>query len=1062
MRWSDNSNGEDGFVIDRYSNGDWLDNFAFIDENNESWIDSTITLNDSIRYRISAYRKNTRSLAPASQWLDSKIPAPGNFRHELLNMLTVKLSWIDNSNGEDGFRIERKISIDPWQLIQTLPADSTSWLDLDVPINENVQYRISAFAGTESSDLIETPIFENIFPAPSNLVLSQMNLNTIRLNWIDNSDGEVGFQIEKRDSLANWHNVAILGNNVETWVDSPTDIYDSLAYRVMAFKGLDFSDYSIATMNDIDFPPPSDLIVTRIGLTGFRLDWSDNSIGEDSFIIDRKVDDNDWVIGYRTVGADVETISPVGADLGSTCQFRIYAKAGSNYSNYLVSDAIFVTLEAPTNLTFTKLDVNSIRLNWTDNCDWEEGFMIDKFVNGSWVLNYGFVFENFTQWTDDSAEINKDIVYRVRTYDYDEIVYYYSAPLETGIIDNTFPAPSNLTADVSGMNITLNWDDNSIGEAGFKIDRKYNGDPWDLDFAQVGSDVVTWNETVADTGKYYYRMQGYLGTDESAGSEVTELWLQVDLNPPSNISYERVALDTISITWDDNSDNEDGFKIDKKVGESNWVENYSTLDSNITTWVDGSAEINQNLQYRIKSYKIQYYSSSVETGIIYNTIPTPANFTANISGMNITLNWTDSLNGEEGFKIDRKVGNSTWVDDYAAVGADIITWNETVVDTGKYYYRIKGYLGVDESAVSDVVVKHIDIITFMNIITDDYANIYDICTTTDGGYVGVGNKRIIDISKYWMFKTDSLGNIIWEQTYLSGGNGKSVQETTDGGYITTGSQDGEIILLKTDSLGNQEWVKEFTSDWLETGYNVKQTYDGGYAILCDVHAGIKIIKTDSSGDLVWDNTIIGATNYYLSGYSFEMTPTMGYVVVGTSIYNYGGGSNQLFIAKTDDRGDELWRMTYGASGKNYTGKSIKKTNDGNYIIAGSTDESGTSDGMLFKVSSEGSGMFYKTFGGLGGDSFNSVTINDNGEYSVVGSTTSIGYGESDAWLLNIDSDGNEINSKTYFSTNNETASCLDKTLDGGLIIGCKINSTTIGNIMLIKTDINGNVMGWEK
>ena len=52
----------------------------------------------------------------------------------------------------------------------------------------------------------------------------------------------------------------------------------------------------------------------------------------------------------------------------------------------------------------------------------------------------------------------------------------------------------------------------------------------------------------------------------------------------------------------------------------------------------------------------------------------------------------------------------------------------------------------------------------------------------------------------FLLKTDGSGNEQWRKTF-GVGRSYSVQQTTDGGFIVTGN-DGDVLLLKTDKLGN--------------------------------------------------------------------------------------------------------------------------------------------------------------------------------------------------------------------------------------------------------------------
>ena len=99
-------------------------------------------------------------------------------------------------------------------------------------------------------------------------------------------------------------------------------------------------------------------------------------------------------------------------------------------------------------------------------------------------------------------------------------------------------------------------------------------------------------------------------------------------------------------------------------------------------------------------------------------------------------------------------------------------------------------------------------------------------------------------------------------------------------------------------------------------------------------------------------------------------------------------------------GDQ-WAKTYGVTGYEYA-YSIQQTADGGYIVAGYTSSSGAgdTDAWVLKLNSDGTVAWQKTYGGTGDIAY-SIQQTADGGYIVAGCTNSFGAGNRDAWVLKL-------------------------------------------------------------
>ncbi len=192
--------------------------------------------------------------------------------------------------------------------------------------------------------------------------------------------------------------------------------------------------------------------------------------------------------------------------------------------------------------------------------------------------------------------------------------------------------------------------------------------------------------------------------------------------------------------------------------------------------------------------------------------------------------------------------------------------------------------------------------------------------------------------------------------------GRSVQQTTDDGYIITGEMDRDVWLLKTNSNGDSLWSKTFGGNTIDKGYSVQQTTDGGYIItgytwsFGNGNSDVWLIKTDSQGNEEWEKTF--GNSYSNEGYSVQQTTDGGYIITG--YYVAAGNIEDLWLIKTDPQGNEEWNQTFGGSEVDW-GYSVQQTTDDGYIITGKTRSfgNGNNDVWLIKTDSEGTTVDYK-------------------------------------------------------------------------------------------------------
>ena len=333
----------------------------------------------------------------------------------------------------------------------------------------------------------------------------------------------------------------------------------------------------------------------------------------------------------------------------------------------------------------------------------------------------------------------------------------------------------------------------------------------------------------------------------------------------------------------------------------------------------------------------------------------------------------------------------------------------------------------------------------------NYDRAHSVQETADGGYVLAGLTYSYGAGKNdaWLVKTNSEGKEHWSKTF--GGTkydvALSVLETADGGYILAGWTKSygaghyDMWLVKTDSSGIGQWNKTFGGTGYDGANSFHETADGGYIIAGFTYsygagsADVLLVKTDSDGNEQWSKTF-GGTDFECAT-SVQQTTDGGYILAGRT-ESYGAGVTDVWLVKTDSDGNEQWEKTFGGIDSDCAG-SVQQTADGGYILAGSTESygAGNNDAWLVRTDSNGDKQWDKTFGGMGNDYATSVQQTSDGSYILVGSTESYGAGCSDLWLVKVKGEPtglkvHNMNTDEDFATIQAAIDDVD-TLDGHTI-----------------------------
>ena len=396
-------------------------------------------------------------------------------------------------------------------------------------------------------------------PAPTNLTTSlPTGPSTISLGWIDNATNEEDYVVESAIDAGGFAFRAVTApfSGAATWSDSGLQPCTTYRYRTYARRGSfpsPFSNEASATTTGCMLDAPMHLTATTVLSNLAGLTWSD-VIGETGYILQKRLTGTGSWSTVGTTAANEVALSATGLVACTDYDFQVLATNGPTNSNPSTALSVRTTgctsaPATPAGFSASAVSTGAISLQWQDVSD-ESEYRIERKTGagGAWGA-IATVPMNATAFLNDLLAACTTYYYQVAAANSAGPSPFAAARYATTLGCVTTPnAPANLrlTASTASPTITLQWDDSSANETGFRIERKSGAGA----FAEIGTTSADQglvdDATVATCTSYTYRVRAYNASGTSAYSNeasVTSSGCQIGIQvDPSSIDFGGVNL----------------------------------------------------------------------------------------------------------------------------------------------------------------------------------------------------------------------------------------------------------------------------------------------------------------------------------------------------------------------------------------------------------------------------------------------------------------------------------------------------------------------------------------
>ncbi len=302
-------------------------------------------------------------------------------------------------------------------------------------------------------------------------------------------------------------------------------------------------------------------------------------------------------------------------------------------------------------------------------------------------------------------------------------------------------------------------------------------------------------------------------------------------------------------------------------------------------------------------------------------------------------------------------------------------------------------------------------------------------------------------------------SVTWSEGVNEQGEGVAVDVSTGDIYVTgyINDVDGDVILIKYNSNGDQQWNVTWDNGKDETGYDVAVDSQGFVYVAGSNgtfntdSSDVLLLKFNSTGEQEWNRTWDSGEND--AGWALKIDSQ-------DNIYIAGRTKNleaDLLLLKYDSSGVYKWNSTFGGPNGQY-GYDLDLDSSNNIYVAGFDGPNPDFDLLLVKFNSSGFHEWNMTWGGTGNDQGFGVALDSGNGVYITGWTTSFGALNKDMVVVKYDAAGNWQWNKTWGTNLNDEARSIGvDSADNIYMYGF----TTSANVSIVKYSTSGEFL-WDK